>query len=107
VAIRLTVTAGVVLRADPSHVWDLVVDWPRQREWILGTRTQGGHGLGATVTGWTGIGPLGFADPMQITDWEPPSRCTVTHLGRIVRGSGVFEVVPRDDVGGSEFRWPR
>jgi len=27
-----------------------------------------------------------------ITEWEPPSRCTVQHTGRVVRGIGVFEV---------------
>lgn len=103
---RLTVTAGVVVRADPSHVWDLVVDWSRQREWIVATRTQGGHGLGAEVTGWTGVGPIGFTDPMRITDWEPPRRCTVTHTGRVVRGSGTFEVLPRAGHSQfSEFRW--
>ena len=102
---KLTVTAGVVVRADQQQVWDRVVDWPRQREWILATRTEGGHGLGAKVTGWTGIGPLGFADPMEITDWAPPRRCAVTHLGTVVRGSGVFEVLPREDEGGSELRW--
>ncbi len=102
---RLRVTAGVTVRASQQDVWDLVVDWARQREWILATRTAGGHGAGAPVVGWTGIGPVGFADPMEITEWAPPDRCTVTHLGKIVRGSGVFEVLPRADMGGTEFRW--
>ncbi|HWF79488.1 MAG TPA: SRPBCC family protein [Streptosporangiaceae bacterium] len=104
-AAKLTVTAGVVVSAGQQQVWDLVVDWSRQREWILVTRTDGGHGLGAKVTGRTGIGRLQFADPMEITEWVPPRRCTVTHLGKIVRGHGVFEVLPRRDKGGSEFRW--
>ena len=102
---KLTVTACVVVSADQQQVWDLVVDWSRQREWILATRTEGGHGFGAKVTGRTGVGPLRFADPMEITEWAPPRRCTVTHLGRVVRGSGVFDVLPRDDRGGCEFRW--
>ena len=80
----------------------------------MATRAEGGHGLGAKVTGWTGIGPIGFTDPMRITDWDPPRRCTVTHLGTVVRGSGTFEVLPRDGRDGtgrshfpefSEFRW--
>lgn len=104
-ATKLTVTAGVVVRANQQQVWDLVVDWSRQREWILATRTEGGHGLGAKVTGRTGICRLRFADPMEITEWLPPRRCTVTHLGKVVRGNGVFEVRPREDEHGSEFRW--
>ena len=102
---RLKVSAGVTVHADQEQVWDLVVDWARQREWILATRTEGGSGLGATVVGRTGIGPVGFTDPMEITEWQPPTRCTVTHLGKIVRGSGVFEVLPRVGNGCTEVRW--
>jgi len=105
VVTKLTVTASVVVRAGQQQVWDLVVDWSRQREWILATTTEGGHGLGAKVTGWTGFGPFRFADPMEITAWVPPRRCEVIHLGKVVRGYGVFEVVPRADDGGSVFRW--
>jgi hypothetical protein len=103
VSTKLTVRAGVLLRLDVERAWALAVDWPRQREWILATSTSGGHGLGATVTGWTGIGPVGFTDPMEITQWLPPARCTLTHLGKVVRGEGVFEVLPRGDA--AEFRW--
>ena len=101
---RLTVTAGVLLDAEPEQVWELAVDWAEQQRWIWATRTQGGHSLGARVTARTGIGPVGFTDPMLITEWDPPHRCTVTHQGKVVRGAGVFEVRPRTD-GGAEFSW--
>jgi Polyketide cyclase / dehydrase and lipid transport len=103
VAATLIVTAGVTVTADPWRVWHLAVDWAAQREWIVGTTTSGGHGLGASVTGRTAIGPVGFTDTMVITEWDPPRRCTVTHTGRIVRGEGVFEVRPRG--ARTEFRW--
>jgi len=99
----LTITAGVTVDADPERVWDLALDWSRQHEWIWATRTSGGHGTGAGVTGRTGIGPVGFTDTMEITEWDPPRRCTVTHTGTIVRGEGIFEVRPRGSR--SEFRW--
>jgi uncharacterized protein YndB with AHSA1/START domain len=99
----LTISAGVTVAAEPQRVWDLAVDWSAQREWIWATTTSGGHGMGAVVTGWTGIGPVGFTDTMVITEWDPPRRCTVSHTGRVVRGDGVFEVRPREN--GSEFRW--
>lgn len=102
---RLTVAAGVVVRADRERVWRLATDWARQHEWIWATRTHGGHGVGAKVTGWTGFGPVGFADPMVITEWFPPRRCTVAHRGKVVRGTGVFEVLPRVRDGEAEFRW--
>src|SRR5690349_14611622 len=69
VPVCLTISAGVSVGADPQRVWDLAVDWPAQREWIWMTTTTGGHGLGATVTGRTGVGPVGFADTMLITQW--------------------------------------
>src|SRR5260370_41523806 len=85
-ATKLTVTAGVIVHAEQQRVWDLVVDWSRQREWILGTRTAGGHGTGAAVVERTGVGPVGFTDEMEITEWEPPTRCVVRHIGAFVRG---------------------
>jgi hypothetical protein len=99
----LRVTAHVHVRADPHDVWNLMTDWSRQHEWIWATRVRGGQGLGATVVGWTGVGPVGFTDTMIISEWDPPLRCVVRHTGRLVRGSGIFEVIP---VGTEcEFRW--
>jgi hypothetical protein len=103
VSASLSITAGVTVAADPRRVWDLAVDWSAQREWIWATTTSGGQGLGATVTARTGVGRVGFTDTMLITEWDPPRRCTVSHTGRVVRGEGVFEVLPRG--GGSELRW--
>ena len=99
----LRVTAQVHLPADPHQVWDLVTDWSRQHEWIWATQVRGGQGLGATVVGWTGVGPVGFTDTMVISEWEPPRRCVVRHTGKVVRGSGIFEVIP--DGTGCVFRW--
>ena len=99
----LRIAAQVTVDAEPGPVWRAAVDWPRQREWIWATRVSGGHGTGAEVTGWTGIGPIGFTDPMVITEWDPPRRCVLRHTGRLIRGTGTFEVMPRGH--GSEFRW--
>ena len=99
----LRAVAQVHVAADPHDVWDLVTDWSRQHEWIWATKVRGGQGLGATVVGWTGVGPVGFTDTMVISEWDPPLRCVVRHTGRVVRGSGIFEVIP---VGTEcEFRW--
>ena len=99
----LRIAAQVTVDARPERVWWAAVDWPRQREWIWATRVRGGQGAGAEVTGWTGIGPLGFTDLMVITEWDPPRRCVVTHTGRVVRGTGIFEVSPAGT--GSRFAW--
>jgi hypothetical protein len=99
----LEISFRICLRAEPDRVWQVAMDWSRQGEWIPATRVRGGTGVGAQVTARTGVGPVGFTDTMVITEWDPPRRCAVTHTGRVVRGSGVFEVVARDGV--SEFRW--
>jgi carbon monoxide dehydrogenase subunit G len=99
----LDVTAQVRVRADAEQVWQAVTDWSQQREWIWATRVHGGQGVGAAVTGWTGVGPVGFTDTMVITEWDPPRRCVVEHTGRLIRGVGIFEV--RADGAASEFRW--
>ena len=100
---RVEITARVRVPQPQERVWHAVVDWPSQVEWMLATRVDGGHGAGARVVARTGIGPVGFTDTMVITEWEPPRRCAVRHTGRVVRGDGVFEVVPAGP--GSEFRW--
>jgi hypothetical protein len=79
------------------------MDWSRQGEWIPVTDVSGGTGVGAEVVARTGVGPVGFTDTMLITEWDPPRRCVVRHTGRVVRGGGIFEVVPRGEV--TEFRW--
>ena len=100
---RVAVTSRVVLPVPQEQAWRAVVDWSRQGQWMLATRVRGGHGPGAQVVARTGIGPVGFTDIMVITHWEPPHRCVVEHTGRVVRGAGVFEVVPAG--AGSELRW--
>ena len=76
---------------------------------MLGTRVEvegGGEGrhLGARLRAVTGVGPLGFTDTMEIVEWEPPRRCVVRHTGKVVRGDGVFEVVPLAP-GRARFLW--
>jgi Polyketide cyclase / dehydrase and lipid transport len=88
----------VSVEAPAQAVWDGLVDWERQGEWVMGTRvrplTQGGRGVGALVEAVTGIGPVGVRDVYRIEQWDPPRRCAVRHLRRPVRGPAAFEVVP-------------
>lgn len=100
---RVEIIARVQVPQPQERVWRAVVDWASQAEWMLATRVHGDHGPGAPVVARTGIGPVGFTDTMVITEWDPPRRCVVRHTGRVVRGDGVFEVVPAG--AGSEFRW--
>jgi hypothetical protein len=103
---RLALSVDVDAPAEAT--WAAAVDWARQGDWMLGTRVTptvaDGQGVGGRLEAFSGIGRIGFLDPMEITLWQPPRACHVKHLGRVVRGTGAFEVEPRGD-GRSRFYW--
>lgn len=81
-----------VVAAPAKQVWDVLTDWDVHDQWMLFTHAEGGRAEGETISAFTGIGRLGFLDTMTITVWEPPHRAVVRHTGKVVRGSGAFEV---------------
>ena len=109
---------SVEVAAPPAQVWAALVDWESQGEWMLLTdvRTEdgegqvpGAQGVGGRLAARTGVPlpggrRLGVLDTMLITAWEPPRRVDVRHLGKVVRGTGTFEVVPRGE-SASTFVW--
>ncbi|WP_300010201.1 SRPBCC family protein [Pseudonocardia sp.] len=95
---RVELTVPVDVNAPAETVWQKITDWPGQGEWMLGTRIEvdgagDGRHLGARFRAFTGVGPLGVWDPIEVVEWDPPKRCVVRHLGKVVQGDGVFEVV--------------
>jgi hypothetical protein len=102
-------TVAIDIDAPVERVWDAVVDWDNQGDWMLGTRVRGtvrsGVGVGAGLEAFTGVRGIGFLDTMEITAWEPPHRCDVRHTGRLVRGTGVFEVLALPGGRRSRFVW--
>jgi len=86
-----------VIDAPVEQVWDVLTDWDVHDRWMVLTRAEGGRAKGASVKAFTGVGRLGFVDTMTITVWEPPHRAVVRHTGKVVRGSGAFEVQPLAD----------
>ncbi|MFF0148979.1 polyketide cyclase/dehydrase/lipid transport protein [Amycolatopsis sulphurea] len=90
---------SVDVAAPAGTTWLALTDWARQGEWMLGTSVRvlagNGRSVGSKLAAFTGIAGVGFTDTMEITSWEPPLRCTVRHLGRIVRGTGTFQVVAK------------
>ncbi len=102
------VALDVVIDAPVDRVFDAFSQWSEQGRWMLGTRvevrTGDGRSVGSELAAWTGAGPAGFWDTMEITRWEPPYRVDVLHTGKVVRGTGTMEVValPGDR---SRFVW--
>lgn len=98
---RVRIRREAAVPAPAPVVWDYVTDWPRQREWVPFTRTEVVYGpadaVGGRLRAWTGIGPVGFWDPMTITRFDRTADgggvCEVLHTGAVVHGEGVFSVV--------------
>lgn len=117
---RLLVRAAVPVEAPADVVFGYVTDWPRQREWIPLTyvRLQPGpqgedpaRHVGGRFRAWTGIGPVGFWDPITVTAWEEQpdgsGRCDILHTGRVVRGDAQFRVVARGPNACTATLWER
>ena len=88
-------------------VWDCLVDWKSQGDWMLQTKVWSEldqdrtikNGKGVLIFAFTGLFPnlypkirLGILDTMEITKFKPPVLCEVVHIGRIIRGTGKFEL---------------
>ncbi|MGH3717687.1 MAG: SRPBCC family protein [Pseudonocardiaceae bacterium] len=95
----MNLTRRVDVNAPPETVFAAATDWERQGEWMLGTtvriRRGDGRSVGSELEALTGIRGIGVTDSMRITVWDAPARCEMCHLGRVVRGTGTFAVVPR------------
>ncbi len=91
-----TITASI------EDVWDVLVDWEAQRDWMLDAKDvvvvspeRSGHGV--TIHVPTSLLGLPVLDVMRVTGWDPPRRLEATHLGRLIKGVGAFELTPVDD----------
>jgi hypothetical protein len=104
----VTLTKQVDVDASPETVFAAATDWDRQREWMLGTSVRvlrgDGRSLGSELEAVTGMAGIGVADRMRVTVWDAPWRCEMRHLGRVVRGIGIFAVRPRGR-DGATFEW--
>ncbi|MFJ5548805.1 SRPBCC family protein [Streptomyces sp. NPDC093225] len=97
------------------EAWRRVTDWERHGAQVPLTRTTVATApptrVGTRFTARTGLGPVGFDDPMEVVAWRPPAdgrpgHCRLVKHGRVVSGWAEIEVRPAPDGrGGSEVRW--
>jgi hypothetical protein len=90
---RVAVHASADVAAPAERVWKVLVDWQSHGQWVPLTRAEGGAAKGESVEAWTGVGPVGFLDPMEISEWEPPTRVSLRHTGRLIRGETRFDLL--------------
>ncbi|CAL9383929.1 SRPBCC family protein [Streptomyces sp. enrichment culture] len=87
----------------PDEAWRRLTAWHRHGDVVPFTRvtvtTPPPTGEGTVVVARSGIGPLSFSDPMEVTVWQPPGdgtpgRCRLEKRGRVVTGWAEIEVRP-------------
>lgn len=90
---------SISISAPISEVWEKLVDWKSQSEWMALTHVwssadhDGKSGVGTVIEAFTGIGKFGVLDQMKVVEWKPPTFCSVNHFGRFIKGIGEFRLV--------------
>ncbi|MFB7914448.1 SRPBCC family protein [Streptomyces sp. NPDC056061] len=96
----------------PAECWRRVTDWERHAERVPLTRITVvpgvATGAGTVFVARTGVGPLGFDDPMEVVRWAPPvagraGLCLLEKRGSPVRGRASIDVRPAES--GSRVVW--
>jgi len=90
------IAMSLVIAAPIEKVWASLADWESQGNWMLQTTVEVTsdirEGVGTTIAAFTGVGKFGVMDHMQVTNWEPPFICDVLHTGKIIKGTGRFQL---------------
>ena len=102
------IAMSLVIQAPIEKVWAAIADWESQGDWMLQTSvevtSQIREGVGTTIAAFTGIGKFGVMDHMVVTSWQPPYICDVLHTGKIIKGTGRFQLSAIDD-DSTRFDW--
>ncbi|MEW2299491.1 SRPBCC family protein [Streptomyces sp. NPDC006655] len=86
-----------------DEAWRRLTEWPRHAGAVpltrVTVRTDPPTREGTVFVARSGLGPLSFDDPMEVTVWEPPQdggsgRCRLVKHGRVVLGWAELEVRP-------------
>jgi hypothetical protein len=98
--VRLEVVREVA--APRTTVWAVLTRWERQPEWMLDAKdvevlTPAREGEGVTILCPTNLLGVTVDDVMRVTGWIEPSYLEVTHLGRVITGTGAFELEQLDE----------
>ncbi len=95
-----SIAITVKLPVSIDKAWDSIQDWESQSNWMLLTRvwvtSEIRKGIGTEIEAFTGLVPskkfFGILDSMRVTQWNPPYSCEVLHTGKIIKGTGLFQL---------------
>lgn len=99
-----TIQISIKLPCSRDRAWAAIADWESQGDWMLQTRvwvtSEIREGVGTAISAFTGplhflypkFSSLGLLDTMVVTKWQPPVLCDVMHTGKILKGSGSFQL---------------
>lgn len=99
-----TLSISVMIPASQERVWAKIADWQSQGDWMLQTKvwvtSDKVEGVGTSIAAFTGplhffyprFKSIGLLDLMEVTQWQPPHRCEVNHVGSVLKGSGSFQL---------------
>ena len=91
----------IKINAPIDKVWAAIADWESQGDWMLQTRvwvtSDIRSGVGTSISALTGAlvksgFKFGLLDKMVVTNWLPPRLCEVDHVGKVIKGTGKFEL---------------
>ena len=97
-----TLAISISIQASKERVWLRIADWKSQGDWMLQTKvwvtSDKEEGIGTSIAAFTGpfhkyyphFKSLGLLDLMIVTSWNPPNRCDVEHVGKVLKGTGTF-----------------
>jgi hypothetical protein len=111
-SIRISLT----LACNQERAWHAIADWEGQGNWMLQSKvwvtSQIREGVGTSIAAFTGpfyksypkFAALGLLDTMVVTNWQPPIRCDVLHTGKVLKGTGTFELIEISQ-SATRFNW--
>jgi len=84
-----------------DETWRRLTQWQRHGSYVplssVALRSEGPTRVGSVVVARTGVGRIGFEDPMEVVRWEPPDGgrpgvCRLEKRGSVVLGWAEIEV---------------
>jgi uncharacterized membrane protein len=108
-ALPAPIRSLVVVDAPIERTWAVLADVEGQPRWMHDLKsvridTPGPIGPGTRATGRVRILGITVEDPVEITEFEPPSRFAIAHEG-LFTGSGLITLEPGADGTTTIVRW--